>query len=45
MQRLSEDAEFAKKVQAQMREKLKISGGAVATEDVEDEDEALIEEK
>jgi recombination protein RecA len=48
IQRLLEDAEFAKKVEAQVREKLEINGGAVATGyleiDVEDEDEAYLEE-
>jgi recombination protein RecA len=48
VQRLIEDAEFAKKVEAQVREKLEINGGAVATGevdiDIEDEDEAYLDE-
>jgi recombination protein RecA len=46
IQRLLEDAEFAKKVEAQVREKLEIGGSAVATADVEIEveDEACQDE-
>jgi recombination protein RecA len=48
VQRLIDDAEFAKKVETQVREKLEISGGAVATGDVEieveDEDESYLDE-
>ncbi len=45
IQRLQEDAEFAQKVEAQVREKLEIGGGAVeiADAEIEVEDEADVE--
>jgi recombination protein RecA len=48
VQRLIDDAEFAKKVEAQVREKLEISGGAVATEDMEievEDEEGYLEDE
>lgn len=47
IQRLIDDAEFAQKIEAQVREKLEIGGAAAEADveiEVEDEDESYLDE-